>query len=66
MKNAPPIKNIYRCYERITTMDRPLRFGVATLQNLPLSRLVEDWKLAETLGFDSAWVTDHFVNPQYQ
>ena len=44
-------------------MEHPLRFGIITLQNLPLSRLVENWKLIESLGFDSAWVGDHFVNP---
>lgn len=44
-------------------MKRPLRFGILTLNNLPWSRLIEDWKLIESLGFDSAWVADHFVNP---
>jgi alkanesulfonate monooxygenase SsuD/methylene tetrahydromethanopterin reductase-like flavin-dependent oxidoreductase (luciferase family) len=25
--------------------------------------MVENWRLIETLGFDSVWVGDHFVNP---
>ncbi len=44
-------------------MTRPLRFGICTINNLPWSRLVEDWKLIEAMNFDSVWVGDHFVNP---
>ncbi len=44
-------------------MQHPLRFGIITLNNIPWPRLVEDWKLIESLGFDSAWIGDHFVNP---
>lgn len=44
-------------------MEHPLRFGIITLNNISWSRLVEDWQLIENLGFDSAWVGDHFVNP---
>ena len=44
-------------------MNRPLRFGIITLQNQPWVRMLENWKLVEALGFDSVWVGDHFVNP---
>jgi alkanesulfonate monooxygenase SsuD/methylene tetrahydromethanopterin reductase-like flavin-dependent oxidoreductase (luciferase family) len=42
----------------------PLRFGIITIQNLAWQTLVEHWKLIESLGYDSAWVGDHFVNSQ--
>lgn len=41
-----------------------LRFGVITLQSLPWPSMVERWGLIESLGFDSAWLPDHFVNPR--
>jgi alkanesulfonate monooxygenase SsuD/methylene tetrahydromethanopterin reductase-like flavin-dependent oxidoreductase (luciferase family) len=44
-------------------MERGLRFGVVTLQNAPWTTLVERWQCLGELGFDSAWVADHFVNP---
>lgn len=44
-------------------MERGLRFGVVTLQNAPWTTLVERWQYLDELGFDSAWVADHFVNP---
>lgn len=39
-----------------------LSFGVITLQSQPWSVLAESWKHIETLGFESAWVADHFLN----
>ncbi len=44
-------------------MNNLLRFGIATLQNQPWNKLMEDWHLIEALGFDSAWIADHYVNP---
>lgn len=44
-------------------MNHELRFGVITLQNVPWKREVERWKHIESLGFDSAWLADHFVDP---
>jgi len=44
-------------------MPQPLRFGVVTDQNLPWPTLVERWQLFESLGFDSVWDCDHFVQP---
>lgn len=46
-------------------MERGLRFGVATLQNASWTTLVERWQYLDELGFDSAWVADHLVNPFY-
>jgi alkanesulfonate monooxygenase SsuD/methylene tetrahydromethanopterin reductase-like flavin-dependent oxidoreductase (luciferase family) len=42
---------------------RPVRVGFLTLQNVPWTTLVQRWRLAEHLGFDSVWVADHFVSP---
>jgi len=39
-----------------------LSFGVITLQSQPWGVLVEGWKHIESLGFDSAWIADHFLN----
>jgi alkanesulfonate monooxygenase SsuD/methylene tetrahydromethanopterin reductase-like flavin-dependent oxidoreductase (luciferase family) len=40
----------------------PVTFGVVTGQHhLTWPRLVEMWQLAEELGFDSAWLFDHFT-----
>lgn len=46
-------------------MNHPLRFGIITLQDLAWPTLVEHWKHIESLGFDSVWVADHFVNPHH-
>src|SRR6266567_8463507 len=40
-----------------------VRFGIVTDQNLPWAKLVERWRLFESLGFDSAWDCDHLVQP---
>ena len=44
-------------------MNQVPRFGVITVQNLPWAEQVERWQFIETLGFDSVWVADHFVDP---
>jgi len=44
-------------------MTHPLRFGIIQIQNLPWKTLVENCQHIESLGFDSFWVGDHFVNP---
>lgn len=41
---------------------RPL-FGLFVAQVYPWEQMVVYARLAETLGFDSLWVADHFVNP---
>jgi alkanesulfonate monooxygenase SsuD/methylene tetrahydromethanopterin reductase-like flavin-dependent oxidoreductase (luciferase family) len=40
-----------------------LRVGLCTDQNLPYPTLVERWRRFDELGFDSAWVCDHFIQP---
>lgn len=42
-------------------MPYPLRFGVGTGNRKPFDQLVREWQLAENLGFDTAWVVDHFM-----
>ena len=43
-------------------MSIPLTFGVVTGQHqLSWPQLVEQWQTAEALGFDSAWLFDHFM-----
>jgi len=44
-------------------MNHPLRFGIISLQDLPWPTLVEHWQHIESLGYDSLWIADHFVNP---
>lgn len=39
-----------------------MRFGLLTLQSLPWHEELARWKQIETLGFDSVWLADHFVN----
>ncbi len=46
-----------------TAASQPLRFGLCTDQNLPWDTLVAQWQRFEQLGFDSAWVCDHFQQP---
>src|SRR2546430_14842984 len=39
-----------------------VRFGISTPnQNVTWDDLLAAWKEAEALGFDSAWVYDHFI-----
>lgn len=38
------------------------KFGIVTLQDVPWDMLLRRWQSSEELGFDSAWVADHFVN----
>lgn len=43
-------------------LDQELRFGVITLQNASWDEMIERWQYVESLGFDSVWVADHFVD----
>lgn len=43
-------------------MDLEFRFGIAVLQHSPWLDELKRWKRLEELGFNSAWVADHFVN----
>jgi F420-dependent oxidoreductase-like protein len=40
-----------------------LRFGICTDQNLPWETMSDQWRTFERLGFESAWVCDHFQQP---
>jgi alkanesulfonate monooxygenase SsuD/methylene tetrahydromethanopterin reductase-like flavin-dependent oxidoreductase (luciferase family) len=44
-------------------MARRFRFGICTDQNMTWEKSVERWQLFEHLGFESAWVCDHLVQP---
>jgi len=39
-----------------------LRFGAVILQDFPYPELVKLWQKFDSLGFDSTWIADHFVN----
>ena len=43
--------------------EEKIRFGIWTPQVTPWPEIAERWQHFETLGFDSVWVVDHFVNP---
>lgn len=45
------------------TERQPFRIGVVTDQNLPWTATAELWERFEQLGFDSAWVCDHYQQP---
>jgi len=47
-------------------MSQPLRFGILLLQNLPYPELVKRCQTVESLGYDSLWLADHFVDPYAQ
>lgn len=38
-----------------------LRFGIVAGQARPFAELLDDWRYIERLGFDNAWLIDHFV-----
>jgi len=39
----------------------PLEIGIATGQTEPFARTADRWRQIEALGFDSAWIFDHFM-----
>jgi alkanesulfonate monooxygenase SsuD/methylene tetrahydromethanopterin reductase-like flavin-dependent oxidoreductase (luciferase family) len=40
-----------------------VRIGLCVDQNLPYEAMVERWQLFDRLGYDSAWVCDHYLQP---
>src|ERR1700686_5063596 len=44
-------------------MARRFRFGICTDPNMTWEKNVERWQLFERLGFESAWLCDHLVQP---
>ena len=43
-------------------MNTELRFGVLTSPSGRWEQIVERWQTIETMGFDSVWLPDHFVD----
>ncbi|MCS7051126.1 MAG: LLM class flavin-dependent oxidoreductase [Thermomicrobium sp.] len=39
----------------------PIRFGIGTGNRRPFPELLAQWRWIEDLGFDTAWVVDHFM-----
>jgi alkanesulfonate monooxygenase SsuD/methylene tetrahydromethanopterin reductase-like flavin-dependent oxidoreductase (luciferase family) len=44
-------------------LTRRFRFGICTDQNMTWTKTVERWQLFEQLGFESAWLCDHLIQP---
>ncbi len=44
-------------------MARRFSFGICTDQNLGWGTTVQRWQLLERLGFESAWLCDHLIQP---
>ena len=44
----------------------PLELGIATGQTEPFARTADRWRQIEALGFDSAWIFDHFMGSNQQ
>lgn len=44
-------------------MARQFRFGICTDQNMTWEKTVERWQLFERMGFESAWLCDHLIQP---
>ncbi len=44
-------------------MTLPVRVGLCVDQNLPYATMVDRWQLFDALGYDSAWVCDHYLQP---
>ncbi len=42
-------------------MTHPLRFGIGTGNRKPVPELIRTWQMIENLGWDTAWVVDHFM-----
>ena len=47
-------------------MSFPFRFGISPGNRRPFRELARDCELAESLGFDSAWVTDHLLAANHE
>ncbi len=44
-------------------MPRKFRFGICTDQNMSWEKNLERWRLFEQMGFESAWLCDHLIQP---
>src|SRR5439155_3250942 len=52
-----------RAHARRSRMTRRFLFGICTDQNMTWEKTVERWQLFERLGYESAWLCDHLVQP---
>src|SRR5438046_10749068 len=52
-----------RARARRSRVTRRFRFGICTDQNMTWEKTVERWQLFERLGYESAWLCDHLVQP---
>ena len=43
-----------------------MKFGIEFVPNQPLDEIVKLVKLAEDVGFEYAWITDHYNNKLQQ
>jgi len=48
---------------RTVTANGGLLFGIQTPQTRPWPEMVDLWRRIEALGFDSAWLPDHYLPP---
>jgi alkanesulfonate monooxygenase SsuD/methylene tetrahydromethanopterin reductase-like flavin-dependent oxidoreductase (luciferase family) len=60
---GPPARRAFPFLGHNQRMTRALSFGICTDQNMPWAKTVERWRLFERLGFDSAWLCDHLIQP---
>ncbi|HEX6348987.1 MAG TPA: LLM class flavin-dependent oxidoreductase [Candidatus Dormibacteraeota bacterium] len=44
-------------------MARKFQFGICTDQNMTWEKTVERWQQFEEMGFESAWLCDHLIQP---
>jgi F420-dependent oxidoreductase-like protein len=44
-------------------MARRFRFGICTDQNMDWEKTVQRWQQFEQMGFESAWLCDHLIQP---
>jgi alkanesulfonate monooxygenase SsuD/methylene tetrahydromethanopterin reductase-like flavin-dependent oxidoreductase (luciferase family) len=44
-------------------MARRFRFGICTDQNMTWEKTVDRWQQFEQMGFESAWLCDHLIQP---
>jgi alkanesulfonate monooxygenase SsuD/methylene tetrahydromethanopterin reductase-like flavin-dependent oxidoreductase (luciferase family) len=45
-------------------MSEPSRLSILTVQNQAWPEMLRRWLAIEAMGFDGAWVADHFVSPR--
>ena len=59
----PPAERSDRQIPDPTPRHQPLTFGICRNPTLPFPELVRQFRLYDELGFETAWLTDHFQRP---